>query len=449
MPENEQPESTEVSTDTQPTQSPNGAALAINESALPARSLAAEKVTDVLPPAAYERIGQFVLSTEAEGVLNEPLPDDEVDIRPDDGMIYASHEYYRRQLNRAFGRMGWTLVPGSPLTQRPGTNEWYQRWVLFVNGVYAAEAFESYDYQPNNARMDLSDVAEAIKSGALKRCCKDLGLATECWNKRFQQRWRNEHAIQVVAKVFRRGQEMNAKVWRRKDSDPLPGEIINAGGKGGSTTSAGSTGSQQTGHASNVEAGSGSKSTTSTQSQSPSQSQPSGNNRSSSSTPNSPNAKSSAKTATSQRPSGNALPNSGTAPDQRTNITAAGAPNAGQPTQPVSPGAGSGRGSEASPPASTAPRPANTPRLLDSQVRLLFARGRNAGLIVGEDATPMLEYLGEFGISVVISDGKTSTENCNASMKNVPPNQFTALVKKLDELAKAAKPDGGGDAEKI
>lgn len=95
------------------------------------------------------------------------------------------------------------------------------------------------------------------------------------------------------------------------------------------------------------------------------------------------------------------------------------------------------------------PKPAQTPRLLDSQVRLLFARGRNAGLIVGEDATPMIEYLAEFGIAVVSSDGKTSAENCNATMKNVPPNQFTTIVKKLDELAKAAKPADGGDAEKI
>lgn len=381
----EQPEGTEVSTEVQPAQSPNGTpALAVNESALPARSLAAEKVTDVLPPAAYERIGQFVLSPEAEKVLNEPLPDGEVDIRPDDGMIYASHEYYRRQLNRAFGQMGWTLVPGSPLTQRPGTNEWYQRWVLFVAGVYAAEAFESYDYQPNNARMDLSDVAEAIKSGALKRCCKDLGLATECWNKRFQQRWRKEHAIQVVAKVWRRGQEVNAKCWRRKDADALPGEM------------------------------SPSAPTTARQSQG-------------SETPN-----------PASPPAGNA----------QSQPKAAAPPPKPSPTRTA--GDASARGSSGSgTPAAAAPKPAQTPRLLDSQVRLLFARGRNCGLIVGEDASPMLEYLAEFGIASIVSDGKTSTENCTATFKTVPPNRFTELVKKMDELAKASKPAESGETERI
>src|SRR5712664_1731986 len=92
------------------------APLTIREDAVPVRALAAERITDVLPAIAYERIGQMIISPEAEAVLNEPLPDDEVDIRPD-GLIYASHEYVVRQLNRAFGRMGWTLVPGSPLTR--------------------------------------------------------------------------------------------------------------------------------------------------------------------------------------------------------------------------------------------------------------------------------------------------------------------------------------------
>lgn len=361
----EQTEGTEVSTEVQSAQSPNGTpALAVNEAALPARQLAAEKVTDVLPPPAYERIGQFVLSPDAEKILNEPLSDDEVDIRPDDGMIYASHEYYRRQLNRAFGRMGWTLVPGSPLTQRPGTNEWYQRWVLFVAGVYAAEAFESYDYQPNNARMDLSDVAEAIKSGALKRCCKDLGLATECWNKRFQQRWRKEHAIQVVAKVWKQGQQVNKQLWRRKDADPLPNELNQAP---------------------------------------------------------------SPTTARQSQGSANPPPASASPPPEPVTQPKAAAPSKPAPKHAVQPkpsgvAAQPERGGGSAPAA--APKPAQTPRLLDSQVRLLFARGRNCGLIVSDDATPMLEYLAEFGIASVVSDGKTSTENCTATFKTIPPNRF-------------------------
>ena len=95
--------------------------------------------------------------------------------------------------------------------------------------------------------------------------------------------------------------------------------------------------------------------------------------------------------------------------------------------------------------------PANqgrTPLLLDSQVRMLFARARSAALVVGEDASPMIDYLSDFlGAPAILSDGKTSTENLAANFKMVPPNRFVELVKKLDELAKGARPEGG--VEKI
>lgn len=205
----------------------NGTAdLQIRADTLPDKRYSAEKVTDALPPAVYERLGQNALVLEDKQIIELELstPDDEVDIRPDNGVVYASHEYYRRKLNKIFGYMGWTLIPGSGLTQRNGTNEWYQRWVLFVNGVYVSEAIASRMLHEQNRNMDLSDVAESIKSDALRRCCKDLGIATECWNKRWVARWRKENAIEVVAPVWKKGQQVNEKVWRRKDADPFPGE---------------------------------------------------------------------------------------------------------------------------------------------------------------------------------------------------------------------------------
>jgi Mitochondrial genome maintenance MGM101 len=350
--------------------------LAIREDAVPVRSLAAEKVTDTLPAAAYERIGQIpALTPEQEKMLSDPLPDNEVDIRPDDGMVYASHEYYRRKLNEVFGRMQWTLVPGSPLTQRPGTNEWYQRWTLFVNGCYVSEAFESYDYQPNNARMDLSDVAEAIKSGALKRCCKDLGIAAECWQKRWTEAWRKKYAIQVVAQVWRKGQQVNAKVWRRSDADPLPGEQTSVRGAGA-----------------------------------------------------------------------NPQPNPQAAPAPAPSKPPETPPKAAAPAKPVQVVPDVPKAAPVAAPAqpATAPKPANTPKLLDSQIRMLFARGRSCGLVVGEDAAPMIEWLtANYGIAEVMSDGKKSTEICHAMFKMVPPVRFTALLKQLDELIKGAKSDEG------
>jgi hypothetical protein len=363
--ENETENQVPVPTDGTPPPTQDETPLAIRDEFVPAKQYAAEKITDVLPPAAYERIGQFSLTEEQEAILNEPLPVDEVDIRPDDGAVYASHEYYRRKLNKTFGRMGWTLVPGSPLTQRPQTNEWYQRWVLFVGGVYVAEAIASRDYQPTNARMDLSDVAEAIKSDALRRCCKDLGIATECWNKRWTEKWKHEHAVQVVAQVWKKGQQVNAKVWRRKDADPLPGE---------QTSSARGTASPQT---------------------------------------------SPAPQAATAAP----------APPKSTE-TAPKAPEAPKQAQPAK--------EAPKPPAAAAPaQPAKAPaapKLLDSQVRMAFAQARQAGLVVGENADPLMEILEtEFKVARVVSDGKKSTELCHAMLKSLPGNLFTGLLKRMKE----------------
>lgn len=212
-----------------------GPPLAINTDALPERRYAAATVQDVLPAAAYERLGQFALTEEQEAILNEPTPANEVDIKPD-GTVYVSHEYYVRLLNRAFGRMGWTMVPGSPLTARPGTEEYYQRWVLFVGGVYASEALASRVFYPDNRNMDLSDVAESIKSDCKRRVCKDLGIATEPWQRRWAANWKRENAVEVLVQT----QRGNVKQWRRIDGEPLKGEIRPASARGGGSEPAGS-----------------------------------------------------------------------------------------------------------------------------------------------------------------------------------------------------------------
>jgi hypothetical protein len=199
--------------------------LEIRTEGLPPSPYAATTITAVLPARTYERLGTIVLSPEQEALLDEPTPDDELDIRPD-GLVYVSHEYVRRRLNKAFGRMGWSLIPGSPLTKRPNSNEYFQRWLLMVGGVYASEALSSREYFENNSQMSIDDVAESIKSDALRRCCKDLGIALEPWHRRFAEKWKRQFAVEVVVQT----QRGNQRQWRRKDGDKLRNELGEAGG---------------------------------------------------------------------------------------------------------------------------------------------------------------------------------------------------------------------------
>lgn len=195
--------------------------LKLDETALAsvssARQIAAANITDTLPKEAYLGASTLVLSREERDILEEPVPDDEIDIRPD-GLIYVSHEYVRRILNRALGHGQWALVPGSNLVS--DQNQLYQRWVLFCRGVYVSEALGSGRYF-QNGNQTRDDVAESIKSDCIRRCAKDLGIGLEAWNKRRAETWRRQYAVQRLCST----NQGNKQLWRRSDADPLQNEI--------------------------------------------------------------------------------------------------------------------------------------------------------------------------------------------------------------------------------
>lgn len=192
------------------------APLQVNTAVLPERAYAVQKVSDPLPPAMIERVGQMVVTDEQAEILTAPVPDDEIDIRPD-GFIYVSHEYCRRQLNLAFKPLGWTMIEASPIVPRPGTNEFYQKWALFIGGVFAGVTMASRQLHDKNAAQDMSDIYESIKSDCIRRLCKDLGLGIQAWNKREQKRWRDLYAVRVLCRT----KDGNVARWRRTDADPF------------------------------------------------------------------------------------------------------------------------------------------------------------------------------------------------------------------------------------
>jgi ribonuclease HI len=176
----------------------------------------------------YAGVATVALTQAQAASLTAPLPDDAHDILPT-GEVYVSQVHYRRLLNSVFGPGGWALVPRGPFAAQKGAKtETITREYALVGpgGRFISEAIGEAEYQPTNDRMSYASACEAAKSNALTRCCKDLGIASECWDKRFCEKWTAENAV----KVWR--QSSTKPQWRRKDAQPWYDE------KGGAQPSA-------------------------------------------------------------------------------------------------------------------------------------------------------------------------------------------------------------------
>jgi hypothetical protein len=150
-------------------------------------------------------------------VLLSPIDPMDVEIKPE-GSPYYPQIKYRRRLNQAFGPMGWALLPVNELSMKGNTL--YRKYVLMVGDRYVSEAIGSQKYYENNDNMDYADAAEGVKSNAMERCCKDLGIASELWDPCYVNQWRQDYAVEVKAPV--KGQLKD--VWRRKDRPVFKGE---------------------------------------------------------------------------------------------------------------------------------------------------------------------------------------------------------------------------------
>jgi len=184
--------------------------------------VAAPSLGSVLPADFYDGAGELALTKDQQDLLAEyvDVPEDEIDIRPD-GLAYIGHFWHRRALGRVFGVGQWAMVPGSGVVIEPGSNKIYQRWVLKIGGRYAAEAVGSAEWFPNSNRANKADAVEGAKSDALTKCCKDLGIANNLWDRRYLRRWRQVTCVKVKVRTSKGIEDW----WRRSDDPPFDGEI--------------------------------------------------------------------------------------------------------------------------------------------------------------------------------------------------------------------------------
>lgn len=134
------------------------------------------------------------------------------------GEVYLPHHLYRVLLTRAFGPGGWKMIPQEPPWRQD--NELLVHYALYCQGVFVSEATAGAMYYPKNPRMTWSDALESATSRCVRRLCKDLGAALECWDRRWTRDWMAKYAITVPVK----SQRGITRQWRRADGPPLPGE---------------------------------------------------------------------------------------------------------------------------------------------------------------------------------------------------------------------------------
>ncbi len=154
------------------------------------------------------------------------VEDDDIEIRPE-GIIYIEANYLRECLSEIFGQGAWSMIPLSGISRdhdvEPGQKDVpiFQRWMLVVHECYVGQAVGDGRFFINNKETTKADAAEMTASNALSRICKSLSIGANVYRRKFQREFMAKHAVEVWVKTFKG----NVRRWRRKDADPLPGEI--------------------------------------------------------------------------------------------------------------------------------------------------------------------------------------------------------------------------------
>jgi hypothetical protein len=175
--------------------------------------------------AAVGALGQVeVKLTEAEEqILSEQVERADVRMKPS-GQPYLSHPTYTRWFNRAFGRLGWAIVPQSkPIRTVNGKKvSVVCPYMFYVHGQPAAFAMGEQEYFEDSREQTYGDALEATVASALRRCAKRLGVGLELWDKPWLQAYIERECVQVRVKA-RDGKIITQ--WRRKIDPKLPYEL--------------------------------------------------------------------------------------------------------------------------------------------------------------------------------------------------------------------------------
>jgi hypothetical protein len=197
---------TEVTTETLSKVEPTPTTPAIGQTPPPdAKSLRIGHVGKLLG-LAYEGASTLKLNKQEQKELRADFPDESVEIRPHDGIIYISHMALRERLWDVFGSTQVAEICRERFV-RSDTNEVAVDLVLMIRGVFIAEGVGTAKYYPNNPKASFGDTVESAWSDAIRRCCKKFGVGTQVWRPQYIRNWLTKYAGQRDGKWFRRRPE--------------------------------------------------------------------------------------------------------------------------------------------------------------------------------------------------------------------------------------------------
>lgn len=172
-----------------------------------------EPANDVTPPQyapGFNGMAIAPFSDAIRAILSRAVNPEDVEIRPNDGVAFLPGVWYRKLLTEAFGAGGWALAKRGPVRTRQsgGAELALYDGALFCLGRYVSEALGECTFYPGKKGMTYADAVEGARTSCIDRCCKDLGVAAELWDRAWREQW--------TARYATKDREGN---WRKK-SDP-------------------------------------------------------------------------------------------------------------------------------------------------------------------------------------------------------------------------------------
>lgn len=159
----------------------------------------------------FKNASSSAFSQEISSILSEPVDEQLIEIKPD-GSCYLPEVHYRKTLNKAFGLGGWSLIPRGPHSIQ--SNIISREYALFAEGRYVSQARGHAAITGNFQNPAMC--TESVRSNALMRCCKDLGIASDLWDNSITSQWKSRFAIKKSVPDYQ-GRPKN--VWEKKRSE--------------------------------------------------------------------------------------------------------------------------------------------------------------------------------------------------------------------------------------